>query len=122
MTIPANAKPIVLRDYESQALASGRLGAIVRVVKPQPPNDTDIAGPGYVHAELGVVHRSGRGGGVSQWNPNTRPYCKGCPYYEPNGRYIYLLERDPKERMCRHLNRCKWVAGQMGKGVQTALW
>ena len=35
MTIPTNAKPIILRDYEAQALASGRLGAIVRVVKPR---------------------------------------------------------------------------------------
>ena len=32
MTIPTNAKPLVLRDYEAQALASGRMGAIVRVV------------------------------------------------------------------------------------------
>ena len=30
------AKPIILRDYEAQALAQGRLGAVVRAVKPQP--------------------------------------------------------------------------------------
>jgi hypothetical protein len=31
MIIPQGAKPLILRDYEAQALASGRLGAIVRV-------------------------------------------------------------------------------------------
>lgn len=52
--IPKSAKPIILRDYESQALASGRLGAIARVVKPHKYNYIKTA-PNRKPAEFRVI-------------------------------------------------------------------
>lgn len=43
------------------------------------------------------------------WNPTSKPFCRDCQYYEAKGHYVYLLERDKTERVCRHLHRCSRV-------------
>ena len=97
MTIPTNAKPIILRDYEAQSLASGRMGAIVRVVNPQPPNDTDIAGPewytpGYIDRNgdlqpasedvFGIYSDDGEWGLKCHYLPGDTLWCREVWYYE----------------------------------------
>ena len=65
---------------------------------------------------------------MKSWNPVTHPFCENCQFYESEGRYIYQLERDPKERMCQHTRRClrvaklsesKQIAFVMPKGAHT---
>lgn len=56
------------------------------------------------------------------WNPEKKPYCKGCPNYEAMGRYVYELERDPKMRECRHAGRCKRVHDVSTAAMQTSFF
>lgn len=56
------------------------------------------------------------------WNPEKKPYCKGCPHYQCIGNYIYELERDPKMRLCRHTSRCKWVHDKTVSAQQVRLF
>lgn len=56
------------------------------------------------------------------WNPNTHQYCVKCQYYEPEGQYIYILEREPKARKCKHLARCKRVHDIDNKSQQLKMF
>lgn len=45
-----------------------------------------------------------------EWNPITHPYCRGCPFYQSVGQFIYELERDPSKRKCKFLRQCGRIA------------
>lgn len=41
-----------------------------------------------------------------QWNPNTKPYCISCRFYEAKGFYTWEIKEKADNRKCKHLQRC----------------
>ena len=58
---------------------------------------------------------------MTDWNPYSYEFCHGCPYYRASGEYIYQLERDPKERLCRYAPQCRRAAKISADGQQTKM-
>ena len=56
------------------------------------------------------------------WNPITKPYCKECPFYEPEGMYVYQLERDPELRKCKHLRICNRISKLSSENKQMQIF
>lgn len=60
---------------------------------------------------------------MKDYNPVTHAFCRNCPHYTPEGRYVFMLEvrnnaesgpgsyKDAMEnRKCRHLKACYRVS------------
>ncbi len=39
-------------------------------------------------------------------NPVSKPFCKGCKFWEPIGFYGWERKMDPETNKCKHLKRC----------------
>ena len=50
------------------------------------------------------------------WNPQTYTFCRDCPFYNSEGRYIFELEENPKLRKCKNLRACHRAA-QLATGA-----
>ena len=58
---------------------------------------------------------------MMDWNPYSYEFCHGCPYYRASGEYVYQLERDPKERLCRYAPQCRRAVKISIGGQQTKM-
>ena len=58
---------------------------------------------------------------MMDWNPYAYAFCHGCPYYRASGEYIYQLEENPKERLCRYASQCRRAVKIFAGGQQTKM-